>query len=112
MTILEHPEWPLLRRYLYIRRGRNGVNGARHRLEVHQDAPASVFAIRTACAYCGREIQNVRRDARGAWTFNASCPLAVNPKCARMPPTTALCESIRRALGEGPSTLPLFEGQP
>lgn len=95
MTIFEHPDWPMLAGYLYIRRGRDGVNGPRHRIEVSLIAPVRVFEIRIACAACGREITPVRRDARGAWTFNLSCPLAVNPKCARMPATTAACSRVR-----------------
>jgi len=98
MTIFEHHLWPTLLRHLYIRSGRHGVNGPRHRIEVQQDAPLAVFGIRVPCAYCGREIQPVRRDARGAWTLNVSCPLTVDVKCARMPASTALASAIREAM--------------
>lgn len=100
MTIFDHPDWPTLARFLYIRRGRVGVNGARHRIEVSQDAPRSVFDIRVSCAYCDAEIQPVRLDARGAWTFNVSCPLAVRVKCARMPRSSAMAAAVRRAIEE------------
>lgn len=103
MTIFEHPLWSTLLPHLYIRRGAIGVNGARHRIEVRKTAPVSVFEIRTACAYCKREIENVRVDARGAWTFNASCPLEENPKCARMPGTTAVCSDVRAAIEQRPA---------
>ncbi|HKE44572.1 MAG TPA: hypothetical protein VKB41_08540 [Steroidobacteraceae bacterium] len=109
MTILEHPDWLVLLPYLYIRRGGLGVNGARHRIEVRRDAPARLLDIRTACAYCGAAIQNIRIDARGAWTFNASCPLSVNVKCARMPPTTAICAKVRKAILHQPAKVGLFE---
>src|SRR5262245_20032347 len=101
-TIFEHPDWPMLVGYLYIRRGHDGVNGPRHRIEVSHDAPPRVFEIQIACAYCGRTITPVRRDARGAWTFNLSCPLAIDPKCARMPATTAACTKVRDAIATGP----------
>ncbi len=98
MTVFEHRRWPELLRYLFIRRGEDGVNGPRHRIEVQRTAPEWVFAIRTNCAHCGREIQNVRVDARGGWTFNVSCPLAVDMRCARMPATTRTCDQIRDAI--------------
>jgi hypothetical protein len=98
-TIFEHPDWVRLLEFLYIRRGNSrGVNGARHRIECRHEAGLMVFGIRTSCAACGREIQNVREDARHAWTFNASCPLAVNYRCARMPATTEVCAKVRAAI--------------
>jgi hypothetical protein len=77
MTVFDHPRWPTLLGYLFIRRGRDGVNGARHRLEVRQ--------------------------------VNLSCPLAVDPKCARMPETTAACQRVRDAIAGRPTTPGLFE---
>ena len=101
-SIFDHHEWPLLRGYLYIRRGHDGVNGARHRIEVSHAAPLQVFEMRVACAHCGKEITPVRIDARGAWTFNASCPLSVNVKCARMPETTEVCSRVRAVINGRP----------
>jgi hypothetical protein len=111
VTILEHPAWPALLPHLFIRRGTTtGVNGPRHRIEVRTDAPAWVFDIRTACANCGLEIQNVRVDARGGWTFNLSCPLDRNMRCARMRPTTMACQRVRDAIAARPAdpSLELF----
>lgn len=102
LTIFEHPFWPTLRSYLYIRQGRNGVNGPRHRIEVHKDAPAKVLDIEVACAHCGALMHPVRPDARGAWTFNVSCPLSVNVKCARMKESTAMASAIREAIRNQP----------
>jgi len=98
MTIFEHPAWSQLLPHLYIRRGRVGVNGPRHRIEVRHSAPPWVFDFETECAACGAPIQNVRIDARGGWTFNASCPLDVNYRCSRMPATTAICSQVREAI--------------
>jgi hypothetical protein len=112
MTVFEHPRWPALLGYLFIRRGRDGVNGARHRLEVRQIAPSWVFDVESNCAHCGRRISNVRIDARGGWTFNLSCPLAVDPKCARMPETTAACQRVRDLIAGRPTPPGLFEGTP
>lgn len=109
MTIFEHSKWPELLPFLFIRRGTKGVNGARHRIEVRHDAPAWVFQIHTHCAACGAPIQNVRVDARGGWTFNASCPLTVRMKCARMRATTVICARVRAAINGGVAPLPLFE---
>src|SRR5262245_60214882 len=99
-SIFEHPLWPVMLPHLYIRRGRVGVNGARHRIEVHHSAPAAVFTIVVRCAYCSAPITVVREDARHAWTVNLSCPLAVRPTCARMPATTKLCTRVRAAITE------------
>lgn len=110
MTVFEHPDWPLLLRHLFIRRGVVGVNGPRHRIEVRKTAPESVFAIHTACANCGRDIVNVRIDKRGGWTFNLSCPIDVDYRCARMPRTTAMCSRVRAAIeDEPPHGIGLFE---
>lgn len=112
MTILEHPLWGELLPYLYIRRGATGVNGARHRIEVRQDAPASVFRLKVDCAHCGRSIFPIRRDARGAWTFNVSCPLAVRVKCARMPASTAMAKAVRGSMAAYHGTPPAPEREP
>lgn len=110
VTIFDHPLWPTLRRYLYIRMGVHGVNGPRHRIEVSHEAPHEVFDIRVSCAHCGAVITPVRIDARGAWTFNVSCPLAVRVKCARMPESTAMARAVRAAMKAGPQPVPsLFE---
>lgn len=114
MTLFEHPSWSALLPYLFVRKGKLGVNGARHRIEVQRGAPSWVFDIRTTCAYCKNEIQNVRVDARGGWTFNVSCPLEVSVKCARMPVTTAVCARIRDAInGRSPAAPPgsLFDAE-
>jgi hypothetical protein len=103
VKITEHPLFATLLPFLYIRRGHDGVNGARHRIEVAKTAPPAVLEIHSACAYCGAEIANVREDARGAWTFNVSCPLDVDMKCARMPATTKLCSEIRELMTSAPA---------
>jgi hypothetical protein len=88
-----------------------GANGPRHRIEVRHDAPLSVFDIEVACAHCGKPMHPVRRDARGAWTFNVSCPLAVSVKCARMPESTATASAVREAIGAEPATRRLHLGE-
>lgn len=108
MTIFEHPIWPTLRPFLYIRTGANGLNGPRHRIEVSKDAPPAVFAVHIACAHCGRDIVPVRVDARGAWTFNLSCPLSVDMRCARMPETTAMATAVRQSMVGVPPPPNLF----
>lgn len=108
-SLLDHPLWTLLLGFLYIRRGQDGVNGARHRIEVQHAAPLKVFDMRVSCAYCGAEMQPVREDARGAWTLNVSCPLSVNVKCARMKPSTALATKVRALIASAPPQGGLFE---
>lgn len=110
VMLFAHPDWPMLLTFLYLRTGHDGVNGPRHRIEVSKHAPTSVFEIEVACAYCGSAMKPVREDARGAWTFNVSCPLAVNIKCARMPPSTALASAVRAAMEGAPAPIgSLFE---
>lgn len=96
--IFGHAEWSTLLPFLYIRRGADGLNGARHRIEVRQTAPSRVLRIVVPCAYCRAPIQVVRVDARKAWTFNMSCELEVRAKCARMKATTAMCNRVRAAM--------------
>lgn len=102
MTLFEHPLWPTLLGFLYIRMGKHGLNGPRHRIEVNHHAPVAVFDMEVECAYCGRLMNPVRLDARGAWTFNVSCPLAVRVKCARMPQSTAMAKAVRAAMQTAP----------
>ncbi len=99
-TVFDSPLWSTVLPFLFIRRGRDGVNGARHRIEVSQSAPPSVFEMTATCAYCPATIAVVRQDARKAWTFNLSCPLRVRPTCARMPATTAMAAWVRAAIAQ------------
>lgn len=113
MKLFDHPLWPVLVTHLYIRRGHDGVNGPRHRIEVGKQAPLSVFDMQVECAACGVPMRPVREDARGAWTFNVSCPLAVNVNCARMPKSTALAAQIREAMMKAPApAYSLFASRP
>jgi hypothetical protein len=100
MTIFEHPLWPTLLKHLYLRRGVNGVNGPRQRIEVRHDAPQTIFDIEVSCAHCGALMHPIRRDRRGAWTFNVSCPLAVSVRCARMPESHATASAVRTAMDQ------------
>jgi hypothetical protein len=102
MTIFEHPLWPTLLPYLHIAQGHVGVNGPRHRIEVSKACPASVFDIVVGCAHCGADIHSVRETKRGVWTFNVSCPLDVNMKCARMQASHIAAEAVRLAMEGAP----------
>ncbi len=104
MMLFEHDRWPEILPLLFIRRGRDGVNGPRHRIEAVKDAPAFVYNVVVDCASCGKPIRPFRIDSRGGLTVNASCPLDLNFRCARMPETTKVCAQIREAIEGHPST--------
>jgi hypothetical protein len=103
MTLFEHPTWLTLLPHLYIAQGHIGINGPRHRIEVSKHAPLSVFDMVVACAYCGKDIHSVRETKRGVWTFNVSCPLDVDVKCARMQASHHLADAVREAMEGAPS---------
>jgi hypothetical protein len=90
VSILAHPDWPILRPYLRIERyGRDtGRHGARVRLEV--DRPADgilvrrILGIRMPCVGCGRPISPVRcRQGLNHMYYAPTCALDVTYRCAR-----------------------------
>jgi hypothetical protein len=44
----------------------------------------------------------VRETKRGVWTFNVSCPLAENVKCARMQDSHLAADAVRAAMDGAP----------
>ena len=90
MSILQHPEWPLVRQYLRVEvyGPDTGRRGARIRLEV--DRPADgilirrLLAIRMPCVACGRAISPVRyRQGMRRMYYAGTCGLDVTYRCAR-----------------------------
>lgn len=105
MTIFEHPLWPTLLPHLYIAQEQIGINGPRQRIEVKKACPTSVFDIVVKCAYCPKLIHSVRETKRGVWTFNVSCPLKVDVKCARMKESHQMADAVRAAMANVPPDL-------
>ena len=111
MSILTHPEWPLVARYLrvetYDRDG--GHRHPRHRLEIQRPESGidlrKLLALVMPCVGCGAPIHPVRMRASGNHCYFAvSCGLDQTYACARGARAKEEYEAIVAALAGLPPT--------
>jgi hypothetical protein len=107
VSILQHPEWPLLRQYLRVEiyGPDTGRHGARFRLEINRPADGilvrRLLAIRMPCVDCGRQISPVRsRQGMRHLYYAGSCGLDITYRCARGSAAREEYRAIREALEE------------
>jgi len=110
MSILAHPEWPLLKRHLRAERYARdtGSRGARVRLEVVRPTDGRELrrlqGIKDPCVTCGAIISKVRERGgkrfKGRLYFSPCCPQDVSLACSRSPKASQEYLAIRAALAD------------
>lgn len=108
MSILLHPEWPVLRPFVRVGRYARdtGPRGARVRLDVERPTDGRVMrrlqAIQMPCVTCGAPIQAVReRSGRrygGLFYYCPTCPQDVSVRCSRNPKASREVTAVREAV--------------
>jgi hypothetical protein len=90
-TILNHPRWLEIARYLFAQAyGRDtSSNKIRHRIEVKSNAPTWLFSIEIDCAECQQPITPIRQRQSGGAYFAAACPHEVSRRCGNSKTTAS-----------------------
>ena len=90
MSILDHPEWPLLRWCLFLEfysRDQRLRGRSRHRIEVRRNLPdemqAYLLTLRASCVACGASMAPIRKREGGGLYFAATCEEGLQGRCSK-----------------------------
>lgn len=93
MRIDEHPLWPELLPYVFIRSHNNAKSPRFEIVNCPEDKLSTFYKMQTTCSFCEEPIHPIRQgvDSLGG-RYNIymafSCPLKKNIRCSRTPKTS------------------------